>query len=76
MANDQFSMTNSQSTPAGSDAFPNSLAPKFSTYSHQIAPNRTKKILSLAKKSHFGTAGTPLASIVSPPQWEPRRHNR
>jgi len=67
MAYDQFSMTNSQSTLAGSDAFRNGLAPKFSTQSHQIAPNRTKKNVLMAKKSQFNLldlGGAPCARSV------------
>ena len=71
IANDQFSMTNSQSTLAGSDAFRNGLARKFSTKSHQIAPNRTKKNLCMAKKSQFGALGTPSQPLCHHPNGGP-----
>jgi hypothetical protein len=37
-----------------------------STYSHQIAPNRTKKIVLMAKKSQFGPFWLNAPSCASP----------
>jgi uncharacterized membrane protein len=74
IALDKSSIFNSQSIRAASDAFRNGLAPKFSTKSHQIAPNRSKKIMLMAKKSQFGAFGTPLPGIVSSQAVPPNGH--